>query len=176
MLEGKKVQQYKLDAVAALKEKFQEVDDYIFTDYRGLTVEQITELRNKLRETNAEYKVIKNRFAKIAFKELKYDDLGDILIGPTAVALPREEAGPVAKILMQLSKDMPLEIKGGLMGGTVYDKGQVEDFSRLPTRKELISMLMSTMNAPLQNMVYVLNGVTEKLVRTLQAVADQKQE
>ena len=175
MLEGKKVQQSKIDAVTALKEKFQEVEDFIFTDYRGLTVEQITQLRTKLRERKAEYKVIKNRFAKIAFKELKYDDLGDILVGPTAVALSHDESGPVAKALLELAKDMPLEIKGGLLGGSVYDKGQVEDYSKLPTRLELISMLMSTMNAPLQNMVYVLNGVTQKLVRTLQAVADQKE-
>ena len=72
--EIRKLQQYKIDAVNALKEQFEQSKDYIFTDYRGLTVEQITDLRRKLREQNAEYRVVKNRFAKIALKEMNYDN------------------------------------------------------------------------------------------------------
>lgn len=171
----KKIQQYKLDAVEELKVMFESAKDYIFTNYRGLSVEQITDLRRKLREQSAEYKVVKNRFAKIAFKQLERPELGDNLVGPTAIALSKEEAGPVAKTLVQFCEDAPAEIKGGLIEGEVYDSSQVEEFSKLPTKIELLAKLLGTMQAPLQNLVYALNGIPEKLVRTLQAVADKKQ-
>ncbi len=174
-IKEKKVQPYKLEAVAELKEMFETAKDYIFTNYRGLTVDQITDLRNQLREQNAELKVIKNRFAKIAFKQMEMPELGDNLIGPTAVALSREEAGPVAKILVRFGKDAPVELKGGLIEGEVFDAEQVEAFSKLPTKIELIGKLLGTMQAPVQNLVFALNGIPVKLVRTLQAVADKKE-
>lgn len=173
--EEKKVQPYKLEAVASLKETFEKAKDYIFTNYRGLTVEQITALRGKLRENKAEYKVIKNRFAKIALKQMSKPDLGDILVGPTAVALSLEEAGPVAKALISFGEEVPLEIKGALIEGQLYDSGQVVEFSKLPTKDELYAKLMATMLAPLQNLVFVLNAIPQKLARVLQAVADKKQ-
>jgi large subunit ribosomal protein L10 len=80
----------------------------------------------------------------------------------------------VAKAMLKLAKGMPIELKGGLVDGEVYDAEAVGVFSKLPTKLELIQMLMSTMNAPAQNMVYVLNGITTKLVRTLAAVQEQK--
>ncbi|MFP4364255.1 MAG: 50S ribosomal protein L10 [Spirochaetia bacterium] len=162
--------------VEELIQRFSGVNDYFFTNYRGLTVEQITELRSKLREKGAEYRVVKNNFAKIAFREMDHDGLDEYLVGPTAVVLTRDESGPAAKVILDFEKDTPVEVKGGLVNGNVYDKNQVVEYSKLPTRDELIAMLMSTMNAPLQNLVYVLNGVPQKLVRTLQAVADKKAE
>jgi large subunit ribosomal protein L10 len=168
------VQPGKVEAVAEIKEKFESVDDFIVTDYRGLSVGQITELRGKLRETGSEYKVVKNRYAKIAFKELGHEGLDEILVGPTAIAMIKGESGPAAKALFGFAKDSPVAVRGGLVGGTVFDVKQLEAFSKLPTRIELIAMLMSTMNAPVQNLVYVLNAPVEKLARTLKAVADQK--
>ncbi len=170
----RKIQQTKVDAINELKEEFSQVEDFIFTDYRGLTVEQITELRNKLREEGATFKVVKNRFAKIALSELGRPDVGDKLVGPTAIALTGADSGSVAKILFDYAKDAPLEVKGGIVAGDVYDVSQVEAFSKLPTRTELIAKLMGTLNAPIQNMVYLLNAVPETFVRTLQAVADSK--
>lgn len=170
-----KLQQSKLEAVSALKEEFKDVKDFIFTDYRGLTVEQITNLRNKLREHNATYKVVKNRFAKIALKDLEKPAADEYLTGPTAVALPTGDSGAVAKVLVEFAKDAKMEIKGGILDNNLFNAQQVEDFSKLPTRDELLSMLMGTMKAPIQNVVYVLNAVPTKLVRTLQAVADSKQ-
>ncbi len=169
-----KIQQEKIDAVDALKEQFRQVDDYIFTDYRGMTVEQITSLRNTLRENGAVYRVIKNRFAKLALEQLGMPDVGEQLIGPTAVVLTGSESGPVAKLLFQAAKETPVSVKGGIINGNVFSAQQVEEYSKLPSRDELIASLMGTMRAPLQNFVYVLNAVPQKLVRTLQAVADQK--
>ncbi len=171
-----KIQDYKVKAIDEVKGNFENIKDIIFTNYRGLTVEQITELRGKLRAQGSVLKVVKNRFAKIALEQLGRPDVGDQLVGPTAVALVSDEAGPVAKELVDFAKGGVLVIKGGIIDGDVFDADQVVEFSKLPTRLELIAQLMRTMNAPLQNVVYVLNGVPQKLVRTLQAVADQKGE
>ena len=169
-----KIQQEKIDAIDALKEQFQHVNDYIFTDYRGMTVEQITNLRNTLREKGAAYRVIKNRFAKLALEQMGMPDVGDQLIGPTAVVLAETDSGPIAKILFQAAKEAPVSVKGGIINGNVFTAEEVEAYSKLPSRDELIASLMGTMKAPIQNFVYVLNAVPQKLVRTLQAVADQK--
>ena len=169
-----KVQQHKIDSLEVIKDKFSSTKDFIFADYRGLTVAQITELRTKLREKEAEFRVVKNRYAKLAFEQLEMPDVADLLIGPTALALMQDDPSAVAKILFDYAKDAPVSVKGAIIDGQVYDGGQTEALSKLPTRDQLIAMLMSTMKAPVQNLVYVLNGVTTKLVRTLQAVADNK--
>ncbi len=171
----RKTQQSKVDAINELKEEFAQVEDFIFADYRGLTVEQISELRGQLREEGATFKVVKNRFAKIALNELGRPDVGDQLTGPTAIALSGADSGVVAKILLKYAKDAPLEVKGGIVAGDVYSLSQVEAYSKLPTRDELIAKLMGTMQAPIQNVVCLLNAVPETFVRTLQAVADSKQ-
>ena len=169
-----KVQQYKIDAVAELKESFEGVRSFLFTDYRGLNVEQITELRRSLREVGAEFHVVKNNYAKIAFKQLDHEDAAPFMVGPTAIAYCADEAGPPAKALLGLAGDMPLELKGGLLDGEVCTAAQVEAFSKLPTRIELIQMLMGTMQAPVRNAAFALNAVVSKLVRTLDAVRESK--
>lgn len=171
-----KMQQYKVDALAAIKEMLSDSKDFIFTDYRGLTVEQITDLRSKLRKKEAEYRVIKNRYAKIAMKELELPDVSDLLVGPTAMALTKDDASAVAKILYDFAKDAPVAVKGAIVDGQVYSDQETEALSKLPSREQLIAMLMSTMQAPVQNLVYAMNGTVQKLVRVLQAVADKKQE
>lgn len=175
-MEDKKIQQNKLDAVKALKEQFEKSSGYFFADYRGLTVSKITELRQELGKTGGEIHVIKNNYAKIAFQQLDIVGLDEILKGPTAIALVSDEAGPVAKALVDFakSKENPMEIKGGYIEGGVFDKDQVEAFSKLPTKIELIQMLMGTMQAPVQNFVLAANGVVSKLVRTLAAVGESK--
>lgn len=168
-----KVQPAKKEAVAEIKKKFETVNDFIVTDYRGLTVEQITQLRVKLREFDTRYVVVKNRYAKIAFKSIGIE-LDSYLVGPTAIAMIKGESGAVAKAIFDMGNEASVSVKGGYVGGNIFDKSQIEAFSKLPTRIELISMLMSTIKAPVQNLVYVLNAPVQKLARTLQAVADQK--
>jgi large subunit ribosomal protein L10 len=171
-----KVQPHKVDALEAIRSKLEENKDYIFTDYRGLTVDQITELRRKLREKEAEYKVVKNRYAKLAFQQMEMPEVADLLVGPTALALLKDDPSAIAKILVDYAKEAPVEVKGALVDGQLFDGEQTVELSRLPGRDQLIAQLMSTMNAPLQNLVYAMNGVTQKLVRVLQAVADKKGE
>jgi large subunit ribosomal protein L10 len=169
-----KPQPFKVEAVGVLKEKFNRFAGYIFTDYRGLTVEQITNLRTELHKLDAEYKVVKNNFARIAFQELSQPDVATYLVGPTAIALAKDEASQVAKSILDFAKETSVKIKGGLVDGQVFNDKQMEAFARLPSKVQLIASLMGTMNAPLQNLVYAMNGVTSKFVRTLAAVADKK--
>ncbi|MBN2657936.1 MAG: 50S ribosomal protein L10 [Spirochaetales bacterium] len=160
-----KVQQSKIDAVKSLKEAFGEANDFIFADFRGINVEKVTELRRKLREGDAELKVVKNNYAKIAFRELDHPEVAEFLVGPTAVAMIKGEAGQAAKTLVEFEGDTPLKLKSGLIGGELYDLEKIVAFSKLPTKKELIQMLL-----------FAIQGTTTKLVRTLQAVADKKAE
>ena len=171
-----KIQSHKVEALEAIKAIFSDSKDFIFTDYRGLTVEQITGLRERLRKQEAEYKVVKNRYAKLAFEQLEMPDVSDLLVGPTALALLKDDASAVAKTLFEFGREAPVQVKGAIVDGRVFDGEQTEALSRLPGRDQLLAQLMSTMNAPLQNLVYAMNGVTQKLVRVLQAVADKKGE
>jgi len=174
---AKKVQENKTKAIGALKESLSVAPDFIFTDYRGLTVEQITNLRKQLRAKNVAYTVVKNNFARIAFEQMKTPDVSSYLKGPTAVAITPRDPNEVAKIFFDFLKEVPaLKVKGALISGTVYDLAQTEAFSKLPGRLELISMLMSVMNGTARNITAALNDVPARLVRTIKAIADKKGE
>lgn len=175
-IRASKLQPRKVEAVAALKEMISESRDFIFTEYRGLTVEQITNLRRQLREKGAELHVVKNNFARIAFDELGYSDkVAPILAGPTAVAFVKADSNDVAKILLDFAKEVPaLTIKGALVDRSFMDQKQVEAFSKLPGRAQLIAMLMSAMQGPARNLVYVINAIPTQLVRVLKAIEEKK--
>jgi large subunit ribosomal protein L10 len=169
-----RINERKRQAVGRIKDTLGGAKDIIFTDYRGLTVQQITDLRARLRESSTSYKVVKNDYARIAMEQLGLPDASALLVGPTALALVDRDAGPVARVILDFSKDSPLQLKGALVGGRLFGRADVEALSRLPGRDTLIAMLMGTIKAPVQNLVYVMSGVTGKLVRTLAAVADKK--
>jgi len=175
---AKKMQDVKVAAISETKEAFSASQDFIFTDYRGLTVEQITNLRKQLKGKGADYKVIKNNFARIAFEQLSAPEgVASYLKGPTAIAIAPKDANEVAKILFDFVREAPvLQVKGGLVGKDVYTRQQMEAFSKLPSKLELISMLMSVMNGPARNLAAALNDVPSRLVRTVKAVADKKAE
>jgi len=173
---AKKIQESKTKAIGELKESLSAAKDYIFTEYRGLTVEQITNLRKQLRVKDAKYKVIKNNFAQIAFKQLSDQDVSKYLVGPTAVTITPKDSNEVAKILFDFKREVPaLHVKGALISNTVYNATQTEAFSKLPGRLELISMLMSVMNGPARSLAAALNDVPSRLVRTIKAIADKKE-
>ena len=175
---AKKIQDVKVKAISETKEAFSLSQDFIFTDYRGLTVEQITNLRRQLQGKGAQYKVIKNNFARIAFQELSApEEVSNYLTGPTAIAIAPKDANEVAKILVDFTRESPaLQVKGGLVGKDVYDAKQMAAFAKLPSRLELISMLMSVMNGPARNLAAALNDVPARLVRTIKAIGDKKAE
>ncbi|MGE4585413.1 MAG: 50S ribosomal protein L10 [Sphaerochaeta sp.] len=153
----------KEEAVKALKDEFSQYTGYIFTDYRGMTVEQITALRRTLMKKDAAYRVVKNRFAKIALAELD-NKADDQLVGPTAIALVRgDEANVVAKELFAIGKEgASIQVKGALLDGKFFNSEEVEAFSKLPTKLELIASLMGTMKAPVQKLAATLLAYVEK--------------
>ena len=153
----------KEEAVKALKDEFSQYTGYIFTDYRGMTVEQITKLRRTLMKKDAAYRVVKNRFAKIALSELN-NQADEQLVGPTAIALVRgDEANVVAKELFNAGKDgNPIQVKGAMLDGKFFSPEEVEAFSKLPTKPELIASLMGTMKAPVQKLAATLLAYVEK--------------
>ena len=164
-IKAKKIQPAKAEAIENAKKVLGEYNDFIFADYRGLTVEQITTLRDKLREKNAVLKVMKNNFARTAFEDMKVENVADYLKGPTVIAMAKEDANEVAKVLFDFAKDAPtLTVKGAYVEKEVYDAAKIEAFSKVPGKKQLIAMLMSAMNGPVQ-----------KLAATLQAYVDKKQ-
>ena len=157
-----KVQDSKKEAVADLKSRFDGISSFIFTDYRGLTVAQITEIRDKLRTSDTEFKVVKNRFAKIAMKDLGITNVDDFLKGPTAVAAVPGESNDVAKALFEFAKGMPLTVKGAVINGELFDAAKIEAFSKLPGRSQLIAMLMGLMKAPVQKLAATLQAIVDK--------------
>ena len=106
-IRAKKIQPAKAEAIENTEKAFADYSDFIFADYRGLTVEQITSLRDKLREKDAVLKVVKNNFARIAFEDMKVENVADYLKGPTVVAMAKEDSNEVAKILFDFAKDTP---------------------------------------------------------------------
>ena len=162
-LRTKNPNRQKTEAIESIKNDVKASSAFIFTEYRGLKVEQITELRKKLRENACTYKVVRNNFARIAFEDADIKDVDSWLTGPTALAMIAEDANLAAKTLFEYAKDAPaLIIKGAVVDGEIYDAKQIEAFSKLPGKKDLIAMFMSTVNA-----------TTSKFVRTLQAIVDK---
>ena len=162
-LRTKNPNRQKTEAIESIKNDVKASSSFIFTEYRGLKVEQITELRKKLRENACTYKVVRNNFARIAFEDADIKDVDSWLTGPTALAMIAEDANLAAKTLFEYAKDAPaLIIKGAVVDGEIYDAKQIEAFSKLPGKKDLIAMFMSTVNA-----------TTSKFVRTLQAIVDK---
>lgn len=169
-----KIQQYKTDAVNTIKEDMQSSKNIVFNDFRGLDVGRITELRRKLRHEDCILKVVKNNYAKIALSELNYPDVKEMLIGPTALTYINGDMGQVAKVLIEFEKNENLKIKGGIVDNIIFSSDDIDRLSKLPGRDQLIGMLMGAMTAPIKNMMYIMNGVTQKLVLTIKAIADKK--
>lgn len=162
---AKKFQAAKTAAIEDAKKVLSSYSNFIFIDYRGLSVEQITKLRHSLREKNAQLKVIKNTFARVAFDEMKNDAVAEYLSGPTAIAMVGEEANEAAKVMFDFTKEAPtLVVKGAWVENELYDAAKIEVFSKLPGKKQLIAMIMSAINGP-----------ARKLAGTLQAYVEKKQ-
>lgn len=160
---AKKIQPAKTAAIEAAKKTLGEYNDFIFTEYRGMTVEQITRLRDKLREKDSVVKVIKNNFARIAFEGMDVANVAEYLKGPTAIAMAKQDSNETAKILYDFAQEVPaLKIKGALVNKEIYDAAKTEAYSKVPGKNQLIAMLMSA-----------INGLAQKLAATLQAYVEK---
>lgn len=163
-----KITEEKKADVKVLKEEFEKYNGYVFADYRGLTVEEMKALRKNLLAMDSTLRVIKNRYAKIAFKEMNTPINEDDFKGPTAIAYVKGDRGnEIAKALFKAQSDTGrLAVKSALLDGEYFDKDKIEAYSKLPTRKELIASLMGTMKAPVQKLAATLKALEEKLSNT----------
>ncbi len=135
----------------------------VLVDYRGLTVEQDTQLRKQLREAGITYKVYKNTMIRFAAKDTPFEALGPILEGPTAMAVSKTDATAPARILSEFGKKNPaLEIKGGVVEGTYYDATGMQTIATIPSREVLLGRLFGSMKSPISNLARVLNQIAEK--------------
>ena len=135
----------------------------VLVDYRGLTVEEDTELRKQLRAAGVTYKVYKNTMMNFAFKGTDFEGLAPYLNGPSAMAYSTEDATAPARVLAEFAKNAKaLEIKAGVVEGNVYDAKGMEAISTIPSREVLISRLLGSMQSPMANFARVINQIAEK--------------
>ncbi|AUJ29226.1 MAG: 50S ribosomal protein L10 [Liquorilactobacillus hordei] len=152
----------KAAAVAEVVEKFNDAVSCVVVDYRGVTVEQVTELRKELREAGVEMRVIKNTYLKRAADKAGYEGLDDVFAGPTAIAFSKEDVVAPARILAKFAKDIDaLKIKGGMIEGKVASLEEINALATLPSREGLLSMLLSVLQAPVRNVAYAVKAVAE---------------
>ncbi|MBZ4688696.1 MAG: ribosomal protein [Clostridiales bacterium] len=171
-----KARQEKERVVQEIKSKLQNSNAAVLTDYRGLNVAEVTELRKQLREAGVEYKVLKNTLVKIAAKEVGLEDLFQYLEGPTAIAFSEEDPVAPAKILSNFAKEHKnLEIKAGLLEGNVVSIEQVKELADLPSREELIAKVLGGLQGPISGLVNVLQGPIRNLVYVLEAIRKEKE-
>ena len=171
------LKQYKLDFVSMITDKISRAQSMIVVDYCGMTVEQMTALRDKLREQNVEFKVVKNRLAKIALKEHGLNTMDEFLKGTKAIAFGIADPVSSAKVLVAATKDFEkLQIIGGQMEGALLSKDQVIELSKMPSREELLARLLGSLQSPTQKFACALNQCASKIAYALNAVATQKEE
>jgi len=167
----------KRQTVKELNHLFQESQVLIFTDYRGLTVSDITNLRRQLRDKGVEYHVTKNTLTELAASKSGMDAMLPMLDGPTAIAFVGDDITGAAKVLTDFVRTSKiLQIRGGLMGKSVISADQVSDLTKILSREQYISKLMGTMKAPIQNFTNVLNAPLQGFVNVLNARLNQLNE
>lgn len=135
----------------------------VLVDYRGLTVEQDTALRKQLREAGVVYKVYKNTFINFAVKDTPFEALSSSLEGPTAIAISKDDATAPARILYNFAKTADaLKLKAGVVDGTYYDEKGIQVIATIPSRDELLSRLLGSMQSPITNFARVIKQIAEK--------------
>lgn len=149
--------------VEEISASIKDAQSVVLVDYRGLTVEQDTRLRKELREAGITYKVYKNTMMNFAFKGTDCEALVPYLEGPSAVAISGTDATAPARVLCKFAKDAPkLEVKGGIVEGVAYDAAGIADIAKIPSRDELISKLLGSLQSPITNFARVMNQLAEK--------------
>jgi large subunit ribosomal protein L10 len=166
----------KKEIVVKLQDKLSRAKLVVLTDYKGLNVAAMNDLRAKLREAGVDYQVVKNTLLRRAAEGTEVAAISDRFTGPSAVALSLEDPVAPAKVLIDFSKaNEKLEIKVGVMEGKVLDAAAIKALSALPSQEVLLAKLLSVMIAVPTGLVTVLNEVPAKFVRALAAIRDQKE-
>lgn len=164
--------------VSDLREILANSKGAILTDYRGLTVTEVSKLRRKLREDNAEYHIVKNTLLKVAMGGEVSPELDTLLSGPTAIVFANGDVVAPAKSVLDfvatIRNKPDVKVKGGYIDGKVYNVAEVTALSKLPSREVIIAQFVGTLNGPVGNFVGTLNGIISEFVGTLDAIAEKQ--
>ena len=162
--------------VADIKDKLSAAKMVILTDFKGLNVKQVSDLRNRLRGEKVDYRVLKNTLTLRAVENTEYADLTGYLSGPTAWALGYEDSMDLPKLLVEFSKRQPnLKIKAGMYSSNLLEADDIRMIAELPPREVLIAKLLGTLQSPIAGLVGVLGGPMRGLLTALNAVKEQKE-
>lgn len=153
----------KQPVVEEISANIKDAQSVVLVDYRGLTVDQDTQLRKSLRDAGITYKVYKNTMMNFAFKGTDFEGLAPFLEGPSAIAISTTDATAPARMLSEFAKKTPaLEIKAGVVEGTVYDAAGMAKIADIPSREVLLGRLFGSLQSPIANLARVLNQIAEK--------------
>lgn len=162
--------------VEELKSEIEGTNPLVFTDYKGIKVKDLTQLRFKLTQVEAKYKVVKNRLFKRALEDVDIKELPFQIEGPLAIAYGGKDVVEVVKALVQFAKDYPdnINIKGGIVDNAFLDLSGIETLAKLPPKEMLLGKIVAQIGAPISRMVMVLQGNIRKLVCALDGVIKKK--
>lgn len=166
----------KEQAVAEIQEKVSKAQGMFFTDFAGINVEQMTELRREFRKSGIEYKVVKNTLAKLALKNVSgYDKVFDKLVGPTGIAFAYDDPAAPAKIIQKFKeKNVRFNVKACIIERTVYDGSKLKELAALPSRAEVVASILGSLNSPISGIVGTINAVMRDVVGVLDAIEKKK--
>ena len=149
--------------VQEISEQIKDAQSVVVVDYRGLTVAEDTQLRKQLREAGVAYKVYKNTLVNFAIKGTDFESLSDVLEGPNAFAISTTYATAPSRVIAKFAKTAPaLEIKAGVVEGTFYDADGMKAIATIPSREELLSKFLGSIQSPITNFARVINQIAEK--------------
>lgn len=168
---------FKQEVVNEIKEAIQNSKSVTIVEYRGLNVDQVTDLRNKYRASGSSYKVYKNTMVSIALKELGYEGFEEILAGPNGFVFSNEDMVQGPKVTEEFAKkNDKLKIKAGLLDGKVLSEEEVKALAKLPTREVLVAMALGGLNAPITGFANALQGIIRSVVYVLDAAREKKEQ
>ncbi|PIE70278.1 MAG: 50S ribosomal protein L10 [Deltaproteobacteria bacterium] len=166
----------KQQLVQDLHERLSRASITVATDYKGLDVEKLNQMRRELREAGVEYQVVKNTLLKLASQGTDAAAMQDVFTGPTAIALSYDDPVALAKVISKFASDYDhLDIKAGVLEGKSLDVKEIEALSKLPSREVLLAQVLSAMNGVPRALVTALSDAPRQMVNVLQAIKDQKE-
>lgn len=183
MTEQRRINPGNIEKVKELTHILTNAKSIVLVDYKGINVQEDTQLRKNFRSKNVQYLVVKNRLLKLAMANLNIKDLDKHLVGPTSVAISKQDEVIPAKIISEfidkLGSDRKeqniLQLKAGMIAGTYADEQMLKEIVKLPSHNELIAMLVRNLNAPIYGFVMSLTGILRKFVGTIEAISKDKE-
>ncbi|NLW39949.1 MAG: 50S ribosomal protein L10 [Tissierellia bacterium] len=171
-----KALEQKKQIVEEITDKLERAQSVVLVDYRGLNVEEVTQLRRNYKEAGVEYKVYKNTLMRFAFKEAGFEEFNEFLTGPNAIAFGFDDPVQAAKITHDFAKEnKKLEIKAGIVDGKIIDIEEIKNLATLPSKEVLIAQALAGLNGPIAGFANVLQGTIRSLVYALNAIKEKQE-